>query len=106
MASIDWYTNFAGADGENEDGDRAYSSYMEAAVPFRLGGVDWTVTAGAVPWATTSYDTHGFAVTHLSLRAEKAIQVTEKFSIPVFGEVAANPRSQKAYLVFGVTLEY
>ena len=106
VASIDWYTNFAGADGENEDGDRAYSSYIEAAVPFRLGGADWTATAGAVPWATTYYDTNGFAVTHLALRAEKAIQVTEKFSIPVFGEVVANPRSQKAYLVFGVTLQY
>ena len=40
------------------------------------------------------------------LRAEKAIRVTDTFSIPVFGEVAANPRSQKAYLVFGVTLKY
>lgn len=105
MASIEWYTNFAGADGENKDGDRAYSSYVELSTPFRLGGADWTATVGAVPWGTTSYDTNGFAVTHLSLRATKNIRVTETFSIPLFGEVVGNPRSQKAYLVIGFTLQ-
>lgn len=104
VASVQWYTNFAGNDGENKDGDRAYSSYLEANVPFRLAGVDWTATAGAVPFATSYYETNGFAVTNLSLTATKEIQVTEKFSIPIFGQIATNPRSQKAYLVVGFTL--
>jgi hypothetical protein len=88
----------------NKDGDRAYSSYMEVAVPFQLATVDWTATAGAVPFATTSYGTTGFAVTNLTLKASKDIKVTDTFSVPVFAQVTANPCSQKAYLVFGLTL--
>ena len=107
FASLQWYTNFAGNDGVNKDGKRAYSSYVEVAVPFKLATVDWTATAGAIPWATSFYNgwTSGFAVTNLSLKATKEIKVTDSFSIPVFGQFVGNPRSQKAYLVFGFTLQ-
>ena len=103
--ALAWYTNFAGNDGVNKNGKRAYSSYVEANLPFRLVGVDWTATAGAVPYATTSYVTTGFAVTNLSLRATKEIKVSDSFSIPIFGQVTGNPCSQKAYLVLGFTLQ-
>ena len=105
LASLQWYTNFSGNDGTNKDGKRAYSSYVVADIPFKLATVDWTATVGAVPYATTFYDTSGFAVTNLSLRATKDIKVTETFSIPIFGQITANPRAQKAYLVFGITLQ-
>ncbi len=104
LASVQWFTNIAGNDGVNKDGKRAYSSYMEVAVPFKVATVDWTATAGAVPYATDFYGTTGFAVTNVSLRADKEIKVTDSFSIPVFGQVTGNPCSQKAYLVFGITL--
>ena len=103
--SLQWYTNFAGNDGVNKDGKRAYSSYVEANVPFRLATCDWTATAGAVPYATDFYGASGFAVTNLALKATKDIRVTDSFSIPVFAQVAANPCAQKAYLVFGFTLQ-
>ena len=103
--SLQWYTNFAGNDGLNKNGNRAHSSYFEAVVPFKLAAVDWTATAGAVPFATTFYGTSGFAVTNLSLHAEKAIKVTDTFALPVFAELVANPRSQKAYFVVGLTLQ-
>ena len=105
LLALQWYTNFAGNDGSNKDGKRAYSSYVEAIVPFSLAGIAWTATAGAVPWATTSYGTTGFAVTNLALRATKDIKITDTFSVPLFAEVAANPCSQKAYLVLGFTLQ-
>ena len=105
LLSLQWFTNFAGNDGTNKDGKRAYSSYMEVVVPFKLSAIEWTATAGAVPWATTSYGTTGFAVTNLSLKATKDIKVTDTFSVPVFAEVSGNPCSQKAYLVFGFTLK-
>jgi len=103
--ALQWYTNFAGNDGLSKSGKRAYSSYVEANVPFRLITVDWTATAGAVPYATTTYGTTGFAVTNLSLRATKEIKVTKSFSIPIFGQLTGNPCSQKAYLVLGFTLQ-
>jgi len=105
LASVQWYTNISGNDGANKDGKRAYSSYVEANVPFKLASVDWTATAGAVPFATDFYGTNGFAVTNLALKAEKEIKVTDTFSIPLFGQVVANPCSQKAYLVLGFTLQ-
>ncbi len=104
FASLQWFTNFAGNDGVNKDGKRAYSSYAEVAVPFKLVTVDWMAAAGVVPYATDYYGTTGFAVTNLTLRADKEIKVTDSFSIPVFGQVTANPCSQKAYLVLGLTL--
>ena len=39
--ALNWYTNFAGNDGVNKSGKRAYSSYVEAAVPFKLADLDW-----------------------------------------------------------------
>ena len=107
FASLQWFTNFAGNDGTNKDGKRAYSSYFEAVVPFKLASVDWTATAGAVPFVTTSYNgwTSGFAVTNLSVKATKDIKITDTFSVPVFAQIAANPCTQKSYLVFGLTLQ-
>ena len=107
FASLQWYTNFAGNDGVNESGKRAYSSYVEASVPFKLATVDWAATVGVVPYATTFYNewTSGFSVTNLALKATKDIKITDSFSIPIFGQVVANPRTQKAYLVLGFTLQ-
>ena len=105
LASLQWFTNFAGNDGMNNDGKRAYSSYVELTVPFKLAAIDWTATAGAVPFSTDFYGTDGFAVTNLALKAAKDIKVTDTFSIPVFGQVVANPCSQKAYMVIGFTLQ-
>ena len=98
FASLQWFTNFAGNDGLNKNGKRAYSSYFEATVPFKLASVDWAATAGAVPYATDFYNgwTSGFAVTNVALKAT--------FSVPVFAQVAANPCTQNAYLVLGFTL--
>ena len=103
--SLQWFTNFAGNDYK-EDGKRAFSSFFEATVPFKLAHVDWTATAAAVPFTTDYYNGHtsGFAVTNLSLKATKDIKVTDSFSIPVFGEIIGNPCTQKAYLVFGFSL--
>ena len=105
FASLQWYTNFAGNDGVCKSGDRAYSSYLEADVPFRLVGVGWDVAAGAVPYATDFYGARHFAVTNISLKATKEIRVTDSFHIPIFGQIAANPRNQKAYLIVGFTLQ-
>ena len=107
FASLQWYTNFAGNDGVNKSDKRAYSSYFEANVPFKLATVDWTATAGFIPFATSFYNdwTSGFSVTNLALKATKDIKITDSFSIPIFGQVVANPRTQKAYLVLGFTLQ-
>ena len=104
IASLKWFTNFAGNDYK-VDGKRAYSSYMEVVVPFKISAVEWTATAGAVPFESAQYGTSGFAVTNLGLKATKDIKISDSFSVPVFAQVTANPCSQKAYLVLGFTLQ-
>lgn len=106
FANLQLYGNFAGNDGINRDGKRAYSSYVEVNVPYKFASADWTATVGAVPYATNFYNgwTNGFAVTNVALKATKEISVTDKFSLPVFGQIVANPCTEQAYLVFGVTL--
>ena len=103
--AMQWYTNFAGNDGLNRSGKRAYSSYAEVSAPFRLAGCQWTAAVGAVPYATSFYaDAGGFAVTNVSLRAAKDIHVTKTFTLPLFASVSANPSTEKVYMVFGFTL--
>lgn len=105
LCALQWYTNFAGNDGVNKSGDRAYSSYVELSAPFKLGGADWAAAVGAVPYATSFYgEAGGFAVTNVSLKASKDINITKTFSVPVFAGIYANPSTEKAYLAFGFTL--
>ena len=100
--SATWYTNFAGNDGLNGSGKRAYSSYFELKAPFRLAKLDWTGTVGIVPWRTTSYDTNGLACTNVSLRATKDFVIKQKYHLPVYASLTSNPCSGKFYFVFGV----
>ena len=104
-ASIQWYTNFAGSDYKG-DGDRAYSSYVELNAPFKLGGLDWNATVGAVPFEDNGVygGCDKFAVTNLTLKASKELKITDTFSVPVFAQVTGNPHDQKAYFVCGFTL--
>lgn len=101
--AVNWYTNFAGADGLNNDGDRAYSSYLSLAAPFKLGGLDWTAEVGATPWATDFYEANGFAVCDVSLGVNKDIKITDSFSLPLFAKATWNPRSEGAYFVVGLS---
>ncbi len=110
--AVNWYTNFAGYDGVNKDGDRAYSSYISVAAPFTMGGLDWTAEVGATPWATDFYNasealgcsgSNGFAVSDISLEASKEIKITDSFSVPAFAKVTWNPRTEGAYFVFGLS---
>lgn len=99
----DWYTNIGGADGVNSDGDRAYSSYVQLTAPFQLGGLDWEATVGAVPYATSFYaQADGFAVTNVSVKVQKSIQITSSFSLPLFGQLIWNPSTEGAWMVAGL----
>lgn len=101
--AVNWYTNFAGTDGVNKDGKRAYSSYLSLAAPFNLGGLEWTAEIGATPWETDYYDANGFAVCDVSLGVSKDIKITDSFSLPLFAKATWNPRSEGAYFVVGLS---
>lgn len=105
VLSFNWYTIFAGNDGMNKDGDRAYSSYFEIGAPFKLGGLDWEATVGAVPYSTDYYEdaTNGFVINNVTLKASKEVALSSKLTVPVFGAISANPSTQKLYFTAGIS---
>ena len=102
--SVSWQTFFAGNDYQDADGKRAYSSYFQLMVPFRLVTCEWEAAAGLVPWASDYYSVTCFSVSNLSLKATKDIKITDSFSLPLFAQIVANPASQKMYFLAGFTL--
>ncbi len=105
VLAVNWYTNFAGADGVKANGDRAYSSYFSIAAPFKLGGLDWSAEIGATPWETSFYNNgaSGFEVSNICLGASKEIKITDSYSLPVFAQAIWNPATEGAYFVFGIS---
>lgn len=100
-AAIVWNTNFTGSDYK-ADGDRAYSTYIEANAPFKLGGLDMKAELGLTPWDGIYSDK--LNVVNIGLTAGKEIRVTESFSIPAFTKITFNPYGEKCYFVFGISL--
>lgn len=117
------YTMFWGNDYKI-NGDRAFSTYVELSVPFRLGGLDWDARVGITPMESAGYittrvvqgilkdivvlDNHyfygeGFTCNMASLRATKTLKF-KNMQVPVFAELHTNPYLQKANFLVGASL--
>jgi hypothetical protein len=109
--AVNWNTNFAGVDGVRSNGKRAYASYVEVSAPFRLGGAEWVAAVGATPYNSGAFYndiegercTTGFAVQNVSVKASKDLKITPSFTLPVFGQLTANPSTQRMYFTFGLS---
>lgn len=102
--SVAWYTNVAGADGTNLDGDRAWSSYAEVAVPFDWAACHWQAAVGIVPYATTYYDVDKFALSNVSLSASRIFTPAKQLELPLTLQVVANPDSGNMYFIAKLSL--
>ena len=122
--SLQAYTMVYGND-YRIDGKRAYSTYIELSVPFRLGGLDWDVRAGITPMESgcSSYketyedeEVGTLTITHYdflygerfncnmaSIRATKKLEF-KHFNVPVYVEVHTNPYLQRANVLLGVSI--
>lgn len=106
LVSANWFTNFAGSDGLNNNGNRAYSSYFQLDTPFHLLGVNWMATVGIVPFSTDYYSddsTQDFRVNQLALQAHYEVKIG-RYTLPIFGQAISNPSSQSFYFVAGFNL--
>ncbi len=100
--SLSWSTMFAGAD-KNEKGKLQGSTYINASYPISLpADITLTPAIGFTPWK--GYYHNKVAFTDVSLKANKNIKVTDKFSIPVFIQAIATPVYDRTYLVAGFSL--
>lgn len=97
--SASWNTVFGGVD-HNANGDRSYSTYVELAAPYKLGGVEGSAAIGASLWedSYTQCGTTGFKVCNISLTASK-----EVFKLPFMGQIVFNPYSDKVFFVVGLS---
>ena len=122
--SLQAYTMFWGNDYKI-NGDRAYSTYVELSVPFRLGGLDWDARVGITPMESAGYTTtrtaqtilgdnliiedphyfygEGFTCNMASIRATKNLQY-KNLRLPVFAEIHTNPYLQKANFLVGISV--
>jgi len=91
-------TMFAGAD-KTGAGDQAFSTYVELGY---LLAPNAKVFLGGAPLNTPMYG--GAGITNVGLKVSKAIEISDKFSLPVYGVVGANPSTGDAFLVLGLTL--
>ncbi|MDR2041360.1 MAG: hypothetical protein LBP98_03480 [Tannerella sp.] len=101
--ALSWNTFFAGADDKPSDEDkRAFSTYIEASAPFKVGDYGLKLELGVTPWESIYAD--GFNVVNLGITGSKEIKVTESFTLPAFTKVIFNPAGKQAYFVFGISL--
>ena len=111
---LEWNTIIAGAGDKypGKDGKlkRAFSSYFEVGYSLNISDVQLTAALGITPWNSAvmytgiyPYATNGFAVNNISLKASKDIVITDKFSIPVSGQLAFNPATEDVFLIFGIS---
>ena len=99
--SLSVNTMFAGADHIKANGDRAYSTYISAAYPFSVNSVDLSASIGLTP--SEGIYAEDFSVVNIGLKASKEQKITDSFSLPVFGEIITNPRSEETFFVFGIS---
>lgn len=98
--SVSLNSMFYGAD-KKSDGSQAYSTYMELGYPIS----DKTkLFLGGSLGESGNYGTNGLGLTNIGLKSSKSIEISDKFSLAVFGVIGVNPTSKDAFLVFGLTL--
>lgn len=98
--SVTLNTMFYGAD-KKANGDQAYSTYLELGYPISSSA---KVFAGASLLESVNYGTTGFDVTNVGIKVSKSIEISDKFSLPVYGIAGFNPSSSNAFLVAGISL--
>jgi len=82
------------------------NTYFQLDYPVTVAEVPLTFFIGAAGGSEEDpgyYGTEKFNVTNIGLKATKSIKITEDYSLPVFVSFLINPRTEIAYLVFGLT---
>lgn len=102
--TLSWSTMFAGAD-KNDEGKLQGSTYINASYPISLpADITLTSAIGFTPWK--GYYHNKAAFTDISIKANKDIKVTDKFSIPVFVQSIVAPVYDRTYLIVGFSLGF
>lgn len=82
-----------------------FSTYFEIAYTFDISriGVELEPFIGGTTSGSSWYGPYG-GIINIGMFARKDIRITKTYSLPVEITLMANPQSQSAFLVFGMTL--
>ena len=94
-------TMFYGADKKADGVTQAYSTYMELGYPISDNA---SLFLGGSLNESANYGTAGFGITNVGLKLSKDVEITDKFSLPVYGVIGVNPNAKDAFMVVGITL--
>jgi len=86
--------------------DEGNNTYFQIDFPFTVAEVPVNFFIGASGGSQEHheyYGTESFNVTNIGVKATKSVKITEDYSLPVFVTFLINPRTEIAYLVFGLT---
>lgn len=103
-------TNFAGADARTADNALQYSSYFELGYSTSIHETALDIFIGGTPTKPDSekgesgyYGPHE-GIINVGVKAEKEVQISEKFALPVNVSVITNPQQQNIFFVLGISL--
>ncbi|MDR3272600.1 MAG: hypothetical protein LBT29_03850 [Flavobacteriaceae bacterium] len=103
--SVAWNTFLLGEGNKKVDGGNSFSTFVELSYPFSFQNFDFSLAAGFTPWESAVYGTNGFRFTQINLGVSKKIPITDSFSLPVYGNIIANPATEDIHFVFGIKIE-
>lgn len=110
--TLSWSTWIAGSDAKNSEGNRCYSTYINASFNINCP-LDITLTPaiGLTPWNgyySQSCGTDKACITDISLKASKGVQITEAFFIPVYVQAIVNPTNNidNTFIIAGFSLGF
>lgn len=87
--------------------DAGNNTYFEFAYPVQVSDISLTLFAGATAGGKENpgyYGADNFSFINTGIKASKVVKISESFSLPVFVQYSINPKLEKSYLVFGISL--
>lgn len=87
--------------------DAGYNNYFELRYPFIVKEIALETFCGATTGSDKNYmyyETNSFSIINIGLTARKDLKISNSFSLPVFISCSINPRSENAFIQFGITL--
>jgi len=85
----------------DEAGKNRYSTYVEIGYPFNVK--EYSLKAFVGGTVNEGFYANKAAVMNVGFAASKAIQITEKYSLPIQSSLIVNPNTKDLYFVFGIT---
>lgn len=88
-------------DDKDSSGNNYYSTYLELDYNFQIGTNNLSLFAGGT--IAEGYYADKAALVNVGLKADKELQITEKYSLPIFMSLIVNPYAKDIFFTIGMT---